>query len=280
VWALEKTGELMNSLSDEQRNTIYQKMNLDESERLQWKKIASNINIVIQDNILAQYDGYFDLKELDWDHYKEKYGNIYRMDRLLKAEGKSADDYKVAKQADTLQTFYNLNEETVNHILDRLGYSLPENYLAENLAYYLKRTSHGSTLSRVVHAQLAKMIEDHRLSWTLYQDALTSDYGDIQGGTTGEGIHAGVMAGTVIIALQSFAGLDLRGDVVKINPSLPEHWRRIRFNFGFMGHDFFVDVNKDQLSLRMQSSKHPEVEVEVKGKRTILVSGQEKVLHL
>ncbi len=46
--------------------------------------------------------------------------NIYRMDRLLKAEGKSADDFKVAKQADTLQTFYNLDEEEVTEILSNL----------------------------------------------------------------------------------------------------------------------------------------------------------------
>jgi trehalose/maltose hydrolase-like predicted phosphorylase len=27
----------------------------------------------------AQYDGYFELKELDWDYYRSKYGNIYRL---------------------------------------------------------------------------------------------------------------------------------------------------------------------------------------------------------
>ena len=39
------------------------------------------------------------------------------MDRLLKAEGKSADDFKVAKQADTLQTFYNLDENEVTEYI-------------------------------------------------------------------------------------------------------------------------------------------------------------------
>jgi len=39
-----------------------------------------------------------------------------------------------------------------------------------------------------------------RDSWDLYLEALTSDYIDIQGGTTKEGIHAGVMAGTVLMA--------------------------------------------------------------------------------
>ena len=118
-------------------------------------------------------------------------------------------------------------------MLENLGYKLPGNYLAKNLEYYLQRTSHGSTLSRVVHAQLANMINDKKLSWELYLDALTSDYSDIQGGTTGEGIHAGVMAGTILIALQSFAGLNLKKDQVEFSPHLPEHWRSVSFNFSF-----------------------------------------------
>jgi trehalose/maltose hydrolase-like predicted phosphorylase len=41
-----------------------------------------------------------DLEELDWEFYREKYGDIHRLDRILKAEGKSPDNYKLAKQAD------------------------------------------------------------------------------------------------------------------------------------------------------------------------------------
>ena len=47
--------------------------------------------------IIAQFKGYFKLKELDWVRYKKKYKDIHRMDRILKAEGKSPDNYKVAK---------------------------------------------------------------------------------------------------------------------------------------------------------------------------------------
>jgi trehalose/maltose hydrolase-like predicted phosphorylase len=46
--------------------------------------LAVNIN---EDGIIEQFDGYFELKELDWVYYKKKYGNIYRLDRILKAEG-------------------------------------------------------------------------------------------------------------------------------------------------------------------------------------------------
>ncbi len=69
------------------------------------------------DGIIEQFDGYFGLKELDWDEYRKKYDDIQRMDRILKAEGNSPDDYKVAKQADTLMIFYNLDEEEAIHLI-------------------------------------------------------------------------------------------------------------------------------------------------------------------
>ena len=274
VWAMDKAFEILDKLSAAQKASVLDKLDLSIEELEEWKNIASGLNIVIKDNILAQYDGYFELEELDWDYYREKYGNIYRMDRLLKAEGKSADDYKVAKQADTLQIFYNLNEQTVTGILEELGYSLRDDYLAKNLAYYLQRTSHGSTLSRVVHAQLANMIDDYKLSWELYSGALTSDFADVQGGTTGEGIHAGVMAGTILIALQSFAGVDLRSDQVKINPSMPKHWRSMSFRFEFKGAEYHLYVNGEEISIHFDAEDKERLEVEIEGEKVILENGR------
>ncbi|MBZ0243773.1 MAG: hypothetical protein K8F24_11195, partial [Bacteroidales bacterium] len=216
-----------------------------------WQKIASKLNLVInQEGVIAQFDGYFDLLELDWKAYRQKYGNIYRMDRILKAEGKSADAYKVAKQADTLMTFYNLNKEEVDELLAKMGYELPADYLSRNLDYYLQRTSHGSTLSRVVHARLAAKTGDHKLSWDLYQDALSSDFSDIQGGTTGEGIHAGVMAGTLIIALNTFAGLNYRGEQLSLNPNLPAAWKKISFGITFKAVKYLFEIDHKQLGIK------------------------------
>jgi HAD superfamily hydrolase (TIGR01509 family) len=211
-----------------------------------WNEISSKLNIVTnKEGILAQYDGYFELDELNWDYYKQKYGNIYRMDRILKAEGKSPDAFKVAKQADTLMTFYNLNKEEVDALLTKLGYNLPEDYLQRNLQYYLARTSHGSTLSRVVHARLAAMVGDRKMSWELYQDALGSDFVDIQGGTTGEGIHAGVMAGTILIALNTFAGINFREQKLQFLPNLPDHWKKMSFKLNFKGVAYSFELGHD-----------------------------------
>jgi len=218
----------------------------------EWQEIAHKLKLVINDDgIIAQYDGYFELDELDWDAYREKYGNIYRMDRILKAEGKSADDYKVAKQADTLMTFYNLNLSDIDRLLESMSYTLPDDYLTNNLHYYLERTSHGSTLSRVVHSSLARIVGDDKLSWSLYRDALTSDYVDIQGGTTAEGIHSGVMAGTIMTAINAYAGVDFRGDMLTINPGLPQLWREIEFNAVFKAGHYHFKISKNKICIEL-----------------------------
>ncbi|MBK9292518.1 MAG: beta-phosphoglucomutase family hydrolase [Bacteroidetes bacterium] len=216
-------------------------------ELQQWDSIRHKLKLVIDsEGIIAQYDGYFGLEELDWDDYRRRYGNVYRMDRILKAEGKSPDHYKVAKQADTLMAFYNLNKEEVDELLAAMGYRLPDDYLDRNLRYYLARTSHGSTLSRVVHARLAAMVGDMQLSLELYRDALGSDYNDIQGGTTGEGIHAGVMAATILVALNTYAGINYRNEQLHLEPNLPDNWKQLEFGITFKNVRYNFSISQHQ----------------------------------
>lgn len=249
AWAFRKAALILKSYG-ENGLVEFEKLGFKAEELGLWNKIAGKLFLDInKDGIIAQYEGYFDLKELDWDYYKKKYGNIYRMDRILKAEGLTPDEFKVSKQADTLMTFYNLEKTEVDNLLSGLGYKLPADYLQRNLEYYFRRTSHGSTLSRIVHARLASIAGNREMSWELYSDALASDYVDIQGGTTAEGIHAGVMAGTILIALSTFAGISFDQDYLSIQPSLPEAWETLSFGLSFKGTRFQMKITKTHLMI-------------------------------
>jgi beta-phosphoglucomutase family hydrolase len=271
AWMFEKAGMLYDEFKVQ---TDKFKVLVKVEELNSWEEIEHNLRLVVnEEGIIAQYDGYFELKELDWDEYRKKYGNVYRMDRILKAEGKSPDEYKVAKQADTLMTFYNLEKAEVDEILDKMGVKLPDDYIEKNLKYYLARTSHGSTLSRVVHAHLANLVGDRELGWELYMDALTSDYQDIQGGTTAEGIHSGVMAGTIWIALTTFGGLSLHGDWPVFRPNLPGPWEKISFGFDFKGVEYEAEVARRTLRIKAEGSE-ARVPIELNGDYISLVTGE------
>lgn len=130
VWLFEEIENLQQQLSAESFQAVLEKTALTPADIAAMADIRTKLGLEIDpEGIIAQFEGYFQLEDLDWAHYKEKYGNIYRMDRILNAEGKSADSYKVAKQADSLMIFYNFSKEQVNQILADLSYQLPTDYI-------------------------------------------------------------------------------------------------------------------------------------------------------
>lgn len=274
-WMLEKSLQILREMSPAIKSGILKELGISEKSLADWNDIKQKLSLNIDENgVIEQFSGYFGLAELDWDSYREKYADIHRLDRILKAEGKSPDEYKLAKQADLLMTFYNLGEKEVTSILNHLSYEVPEDYLEKNFDYYIKRTSHGSTLSRLVHARLAWQMGRKEPAWALYMDALRSDLVDIQGGTTGEGIHCGVMAGTICDVIFTFGGVDLNGDIPHINPNLPAHWSGLKFDFSFKGSRFKLVIDKEKVMISASNSGKEKILVNLCGGQTLLSQGE------
>lgn len=277
VWTLLKTLRILSMIPGHQKLRILKKLSIKEDDLKRWHKITKKMNVVINKNqIIAQFDGYFNLKELNWDHYRTKYKNIKRMDRILKAEGKSPDEYKVAKQADTLMIFYLIPFFEVEKIFSRLGYKMNRKILAKNYNYYVKRTTHGSTLSKVVHCYLSNLIEKKGEDWYWFQQVLKSDIYDTQGGTTPEGIHAGVMGGSVDMVMRGFCGVRPFENRIRINPNPPQKLTKIKYNFYYQGYQVFVALEGNQINIYMRGrkSKFCSVPVEVSGKLYNLYIGK------
>jgi len=91
---------------------------------------------------------------------------------------------------------------------------------------------------------------------------LESDYNDIQGGTTGEGIHAGVMAGTIMIALTNFAGIDIRGSKLSVNPKLPQRWKNLSTGLHFKQTAWQIEIKNNDVSVK--ANKKAEVIIDSK----------------
>ncbi|MCZ7630317.1 MAG: hypothetical protein M5U19_15305 [Microthrixaceae bacterium] len=95
----------------------------DAEELDHWDDISHKMRLCFHgDRILSQFEGYDNLEELDWDAYRERYGDIGRLDRYSEAEGDTPNRYKLSKQADALMLFYVLTSEELAEIWDRLGY--------------------------------------------------------------------------------------------------------------------------------------------------------------
>jgi trehalose/maltose hydrolase-like predicted phosphorylase len=265
VWTLLRAQEIIKILPPGHKKRILKKVKLKEEEFKLWDEIIHKMNIIFnQDGVISQFAGYFKLKDLDWQGYRAEYGNIHRMDRILKAEGKSPDDYKVAKQADVLMAFYLLPLSEIEDIFQRLRHTFDKDLLRKNYEYYLKRTSHGSTMSKVVHCYIAQVLKKPKEAWKLFLEVLRSDICDTQGGTTPEGIHCGVMGGSISLVTKGYSGLRLREDRIVIDPWLPQKWRGLKFKFLYKGMWVSLAITRNQVLVLFEGQVT--LPVEIKGK--------------
>lgn len=249
VWVLRQALEILDLLPEDHRQELREKIKLGQEEIECWQDISRKMKIPFHDDgIISQFDGYEKLEEFDWEGYRKKYEDIQRLDRILEAEDDTPNRYKASKQADVLMLFYLFSSEQLNELFNRLGYNFEYETIPKNIDYYLKRTSHGSTLSRVVHSWVLAR-SDRSRSWSLFNQALQSDVADIQGGTTPEGIHLGAMAGTVDLIQRCYTGIETRGDVLWFNPVLPERLDSLSMLIRYRGHTLQIDINKDRLNI-------------------------------
>jgi alpha,alpha-trehalase len=84
-------------------------------------------------------------------------------------------------------------------------------------------------------------------SWKFFREAIKSDICDIQGGTTPEGIHLGAMASTVDLVKRAYTGIELRGDVLRFNPCLPEELARLEMQIRYRGHTLDLVFTPEKL---------------------------------
>jgi trehalose 6-phosphate phosphatase len=242
VWLLLRAQDVLDVLPPTRRTELVESLGLRPEELLHWRDVSRRMYVPIApDGIISQFEGYRDLPELDWDGYRRRYGDIQRLDRLLEAEGRSVDDFQVSKQADVLMLFYLLSADELRQLLGGLGYTLPPEAIPRTIEYYLARTSHGSTLSALVHAWvLARANRAQALEH--FERAVVSDLADIQGGTTAEGVHLGAMAGSVDLLQRCFAGLETRHDALWFNPHWPVGLGRLEFAVEYRGQPITVRV--------------------------------------
>jgi alpha,alpha-trehalase len=273
-WIFSQAVKLMQMLPEEQVNQLKEKLDLENDEIDQWQEIRRKMRVIFHgDGIISQFEGYDELQEFDWEKYRKKYGDIQRLDRILESEGDTPNRYKLSKQADVLMLFYLFSSEKLGELFEQLGYSFDPEIIPKNIEYYLKRTSHGSTLSRVVHSWVLSR-SDRARSWKLFSEALKSDIEDIQGGTTPEGIHLGAMAGTVDLITRCYTGLEVRDNMLHFNPYLPEEVGKLHMHVRYRGHSLQVDIIDNKLKIRDQQSFEAPIRIGYDGKMFELVSGE------
>jgi beta-phosphoglucomutase family hydrolase len=273
AWICHCAASLLAGFPGRDGADLRERLRIGSAEPSHWEHIGRRMFIPFHDGIISQFDGYEDLAELDWGRYRRSYGNIERLDLILEAEGDSTNRYRLAKQADVLMLLYLFGEAELIALAGRLDYHLDSAQLADTVDYYLARTAHGSTLSRVVHASVLAARDPDR-AWHTFREALDADLDDTQGGTTRTGIHLGAMAGTIDVVQRTFAGLRFTREGLVFSPLLPAGLRSVTFRIRYRDQLLKVGLNHRRLRISAAAGDADPVPIRIGSQRLLLEAGE------
>jgi alpha,alpha-trehalase len=282
VWAICRALDLPRAPAEPSAGwSSTEQLGISEDELTHWDTLSRRIRRLCfhGDGIMSQFEGFDDLKELDWEAYRRRYGDIQRLDRILEAEGDSPNHYQATKQADVLMLFYLFSAEEIERSSPASATSSTPN--RSPATWSTTGPAHQSRL----HPQpgcrrLGPGALDRPRSWSLFTEALESDVADIQGGTTSEGIHLGAMAGTVDLIQRCYTGIEVRDQHLWLNPSLPEELRGLRIRVRFQGQTLEVRITHRNMRIKVISPEAETVHLGVEGNLVELAPGRSITVDL
>lgn len=274
AWVLWRVPDVLAALPADRRRELRDSLALDDDELERWEDISRRLRVCfLPDGIISQFEGWERLPELDLDAFARDHGGLFRINQVLEAEGRSPGSFRISKQADVLMLFFLFSSGELKDIFTRLGYPFDERDIPRTIDYYLRRTTHGSTLSRVAHSWVLARVDRAR-SWNLFVEALHSDVSDIQGGTTREGIHLGAMAGSLDLVQRCYTGLETRDGVLWLSPRLPEELEGVQLHLHYRGQSLTLQVEPGRALVRATESSAAPVRVGVHSRVYTLMPGE------
>lgn len=280
AWVLSRALDLLRRLPAWRRQELLERVMLNADELPKWEEVSRRLRVPYHQGVISQFDGYGDLAELDWDAYRERYDSIRRLDRILEAEGDTVNRYQVSKQADVLMLGYLFPPGELQQLFHRLGYGLDDEVWRRTVDYYLRRTSHGSTLSGLVHGWVLARVRRAE-AWKYCQEALEADIADLQGGTTGEGIHLGAMAGTLDLVQRGLTGLEPREDALWLDPVPLPALSEYGFALRYRGHwGVGVQLQSRHLRISVPDSEESPIRVVLTDRAVTIAPGETCTLVL
>ena len=280
VWVLCRALEVLDLLSDLRRAELTTRLGLSAEEIARWDDISRRMYVPFhEDGIISQFEGYEKLRELDWQDYRARYGNIQRLDLILEAENDSPNRYKLSKQADVLMLFYLFSAEELGELFERLGYPFEYETIPTNVAYYSaplvpwlhavpRRACVGlgalrpAALDEVFRGGAAKRREPTS-SRAPPRRACTS--GPWRERRSGERVSTGI---------------EVQGDVLRLNPELPQEMERLDMRIRYRGHSLDLRLTRDALTVRGRDREAAPILLSVDGKVCEFVGGSTRVFRL
>jgi trehalose/maltose hydrolase-like predicted phosphorylase len=276
AWTLWRALDLFADLPAAHRDALCRHLHLDPAELALWDDISRRIRVVFHDDgVISQFEGYERLQEADLGQLSRAYSGE-RADWVLEAQGDDVNAYQITKQADVLMLYHLLPGEELYAILRRLGYELSEEQLKCTAAYYTARTTHDSSLSRVVHAGVLARL-DPAQSWRFFLQSLQPDMEPCNSSTSEEGLHLGAMAGSIDVIQRHYLGLGFELGAIKLDPAPPPELGPVKLAFEYRQDDFTLEWTGSLLKIVASPDNRASARVRHHGRSEMLAPAAEIV---
>ena len=205
--------------------------------------------------IIPQFDGYFDLKEIDLSVYKNAsvVGTVFH-----DYSGEDVQGMQAGKQADIVELLYQMEDITT-----------PDNK-AKNYVYYEARTLHDSSLSKAIHSITACDLGMEKEAYDMFMSAALTDLGQ-EMKSSDAGIHSANMGGVWQDVVMGFGGIRIRDGHLRIAPNCPKQWEKFTYPLYWKGNELHITVCKDGVEVINEGE---DFEAEIMDQRVTVSKGK------
>jgi kojibiose phosphorylase len=235
---------------------LWRRLDLSDDELDGWRHVADHLvdGFDPERLLYEQFAGFFQMDDVPIEKLRPR---PMAADLLLTREVTLRS--KVVKQADVVMLCYILSDE------------ISDDVARANYDYYEPITSHGSSLSPGIHAAVAAQFGELDDAVKDFKMATAIDLADNMGNAA-RGLHMATMGGIWQAAVMGFAGLQRRGEALRVDPHLPPKWKSLRVPLRFRGARAVFDVR------RRRSTDEVGITIE-RAPLRVLLDGTEHVLH-
>ena len=227
-WNIGRGLETMDLLRESWPNhaaALREKLALGDDELADWRDAIARIvtGLDAATGIYEQFVGYHKLEQLDLSLYADRKMPI---DVVIGPERTQRS--QVVKQADVVALIALLPDE------------FPGAPAKANFRHYEPRCAHGSSLSAGIHALVAARLGETETALRFLRQAAITDL-ELDPNSAG-GIRIAGLGGLWQAIILGFAGLDLKSDMLGIDPRLPPHWRSLSFRVCWRGRSVAIRI--------------------------------------
>lgn len=259
-WTLEYAADLHARLGETHASALGEltaKLDLKSAEVVTWREVASKIAFTLgQGGLIEEFDGYLKRQDVVIQEWDEN-GMPVWPEEIELADVK---DTQLIKQADVVL------------LLTLFPGAFSDHERRVNLDYYEPRTTHKSSLSPPSYAILAAQLGEVERAYKYCQPATYVDLRNVHGNTD-KGMHAAAIGGAWQMVVHGFGGIWVGEDGLRIQPRLPEGWRRLGLRLWYRGALLACSISSGSVELKMLQDTGEdggERQVVIFGKRSLL----------